>query len=126
MMFATIILLLVTIIHLDIVVSWSTMPKSIMEHDFLNKSLHFSDEHSQPTSDNWLQNLRKKNLVPDEQLLQAIKGSYPVLHERVLPLLQSFLDWKRQYGSNLEKKIYHKMNIIGLLNRLLQKVNNLL
>ena len=45
----------------------------------------------------------------------------PVLHERVVPLLKSFLRTKQRLGSAVERRLYAAMTPAALLDRMLRK-----
>lgn len=46
---------------------------------------------------------------------------YPILHETALPLFLQFLSHKKQFGSNVEKRLYKDFTIAQLIDRLLAK-----
>lgn len=58
----------------------------------------------------------------DETVLQRnIDSVYPLIHECALHLCARFLVFKCEHGSNIEKKLYKKMNLLDFIQRLLTK-----
>ncbi|KAK7079174.1 hypothetical protein SK128_001478 [Halocaridina rubra] len=56
-----------------------------------------------------------------EDLEDKINSAYPLIHERLLPLLATFVDKKKQYGRKREKDLYSSMKLLELVDRLLKK-----
>ncbi|KAK5647482.1 hypothetical protein RI129_002374 [Pyrocoelia pectoralis] len=59
--------------------------------------------------------------IPKPVLEKYINSVYPIVHENVLPLLSSFLHYKRRLGNVREREFYQNMTIIELVDRLLSK-----
>ncbi|XP_071546619.1 uncharacterized protein [Panulirus ornatus] len=57
----------------------------------------------------------------EKSLEEKVNSAYPLVHERVLPLLASFLTHKRTHGRRREKELYSSLNILDLVDRLLKK-----
>lgn len=55
------------------------------------------------------------------ELRGCAKQVRPLVHERVVPLLCAFLDWKRSEGTAVERHVYADLDAVGLVSRLLQK-----
>lgn len=47
--------------------------------------------------------------------------SYPLIHEDLLPVMEEFLQLKREDGSTVERQLYANMDLIGLVDRLFTK-----
>ncbi|KAK4308409.1 hypothetical protein Pmani_019883 [Petrolisthes manimaculis] len=56
-----------------------------------------------------------------DKLEEQINSAYPLIHEKVLPLLAAFLHHKRIHGSKIERRLYQKTDLLGLVERLLKK-----
>ena len=41
-------------------------------------------------------------------LLENANSAYPIVHHKVLTLIEKFLEMKKKHGSNIEKKMYDK------------------
>lgn len=59
--------------------------------------------------------------IDKETLVRNVDSAYPVMHEKALYLLVSFLEFKRQHGSGPERALYADMTLPGLVDRLLQR-----
>ncbi|XP_050347313.1 uncharacterized protein LOC126771460 [Nymphalis io] len=62
-----------------------------------------------------------KTLRPIKRLQRNITSTYPLIHERVLILLAKFLNYKREFGSDIEKALYNDMTVPELIDRILKK-----
>ncbi|XP_064074746.1 uncharacterized protein LOC113403429 isoform X1 [Vanessa tameamea] len=62
-----------------------------------------------------------KTLRPIERLERNIASTYPVIHERVILLMSKFLNYKREFGSDVEKALYMDMTVPELIDRILKK-----
>jgi hypothetical protein len=74
-----------------------------------------------PTRDN-----RIKLIAGDDQSMQATivaqaKQSYPLMHSKVLTLIDAFLRLKKEHGSAIEKAVYASMTRESFIDRLLIK-----
>ncbi|XP_022921132.2 uncharacterized protein [Onthophagus taurus] len=61
-----------------------------------------------------------KETVSSEKLEHYINSVYPLLHENVLLLYLDFLIFKKEYGSDVEKKLYETMTVADLVDRFLK------
>ena len=57
----------------------------------------------------------------DKILLENANSAYPIVHHKVLTLIEKFLEMKKKHGSNIEKKIYDKVKTSDFVDRLLSK-----
>lgn len=56
-----------------------------------------------------------------EQFAKDAINTRPLVHHKMVPLLKSWLQHKKQHGIPLEKEIYGPLDIVGLVDRLLKK-----
>ncbi|KAK4308408.1 hypothetical protein Pmani_019882 [Petrolisthes manimaculis] len=56
-----------------------------------------------------------------DKLEEQINSAYPLIHEKVLPLLAAFLHHKRIHGRKKERKLYENLDVMGLVDRLVAK-----
>jgi len=72
-----------------------------------------------PTSSN---NIISEEWAPfRRETLENMKGSYPLIHGGVLSMAHDFLAIKREYGTEIEKKLYHEMSMVEFFDRLATK-----
>eukprot|EP00092_Neocalanus_flemingeri_P033159 GFUD01036059.1.p1 GENE.GFUD01036059.1~~GFUD01036059.1.p1 ORF type:complete len:492 (+),score=135.53 GFUD01036059.1:206-1681(+) len=57
----------------------------------------------------------------EKVLLENANSSYPIVHYKVLKLMENFLELKIKYGSKIEKRIYDELSITAFVDRLLAK-----
>lgn len=50
-----------------------------------------------------------------------MNSAYPVLNEKAFYLAVNFLKFKQEHGTEIEQRIYSNMDILGLIQRLLEK-----
>ncbi|XP_064111918.1 uncharacterized protein LOC135219248 isoform X4 [Macrobrachium nipponense] len=62
-----------------------------------------------------------KNGIDKETLEDKINSSYPLIHERLLPLIAMFIHKKQQFGRKKEKELYSSMTLVEFVNRLLKR-----
>lgn len=85
-----------------------------------------------PTKDNLLSSRMSDHLHPHPQLLPAAVGvemeieglasrTRPIIHARMLPLLEKFIASKTASGSAPERRIYEGLSPCGLVDRLVAK-----
>ncbi|KAK7079173.1 hypothetical protein SK128_001477 [Halocaridina rubra] len=56
-----------------------------------------------------------------QTLTNHINSAYPIIHERCIPLLATFIHHKKHHGSTKEKTLYQKIDLASFVNRLLYK-----
>lgn len=59
--------------------------------------------------------------LDEKLLLENANSAYPIVHHRVLKLMEDFLKLKRKHGSSIEKKIYENITIPEFVDRLFAK-----
>ena len=52
-------------------------------------------------------------------IVQQARASYPIIHHRVVQLIQDFLDFKKASGSDTERALYATMTKDAFITRLL-------
>lgn len=62
-----------------------------------------------------------KDHVPKHILERNINSVYPIIHHKALELFCEFIIHKRNYGSQIEKKLYANMGLKEFIERLLKK-----
>lgn len=56
-----------------------------------------------------------------QKLINQINSAYPVIHERCVPFLASFIHHKKTHGTAIEKSLYENMDLVSFVDRLLRK-----
>ncbi|KAG0730423.1 hypothetical protein GWK47_028287 [Chionoecetes opilio] len=74
-----------------------------------------------PTQTARLQTLLKGGVHDEASLEEHVNSAYPVVHERVLPLLAAFLHFKRINGKKKERELYGSLGLLDVVDRLLKK-----
>ena len=59
--------------------------------------------------------------LPDQNINNYFLGSWPVLPKRVSILIKNFIQYKKFYGSNVEKAFYRDYNVPKMISRLIRK-----
>lgn len=88
----------------------------------LNELVKLSGSYSKhaPSTTSWLQNIVSKD-ASEKELVDYANTSYPILHERVLPLVHDFLQFKKANGTPIERHVYTDLNLLGLVERMISK-----
>ncbi|KAI7867774.1 hypothetical protein K492DRAFT_110435, partial [Lichtheimia hyalospora FSU 10163] len=68
-----------------------------------------------PTFENLIENINKKDI------LEHAKESCILVHEKVINLINDFINLKKEYGTNIEKKLYENMTDKQFIIRLIKK-----
>lgn len=93
-------------------------PPKVTLEEFIAKSDEF--KFSFP-----VQRTRVKTLLKNghtrEDLEEKINSAYPLIHEKLLPLLAIFIHKKKKYGRKKERELYSSMMLLELVDRLLKK-----
>lgn len=74
-----------------------------------------------PTQSARLKTLLEGGVHDEATLEQHVNSAYPIVHERVLPLLASFLHFKRSHGRKKERELYKNLGLLELVDRLLKQ-----
>ncbi len=74
-----------------------------------------------PTQANRITVIAGADLSKQRAIIEQAKNSYPLIHTKVDAWLNSFLAYKKSYGSAIEKALYQNMDKHSLVDRLLTK-----
>jgi hypothetical protein len=87
-----------------------------------NKLMNYSEEffHPFPLLSNRIKTIAKTKSKQNEIVRQAASTRI-IIHAKLIPLIQLFLDHKRRDGTNIEKQVYENMNPKKYLDRLIFK-----
>ncbi|KAF2351566.1 Protein of unknown function DUF4804 [Trinorchestia longiramus] len=94
-----------------------SVPSTNLE-EVIEKSIKFWDKFPSETA---RLHVLKKRGVDKHKLEDFVHSVYPIVHHTCLQLIWDFLDQKRRYGSNAERKVYVGMDIVDFIDRLLKK-----
>lgn len=72
-----------------------------------------------PTQNNRIKILAENNKEIQTKIVRQAKNSYPIIHQDVLNFIPIFLNYKRTYGSNIERTFYESINPQTFIDRLL-------
>lgn len=59
--------------------------------------------------------------IPKKELKNYFSCSWPVLPKRTIKLMKNFIDYKKEYGSIIEKEFYKDYTVSKLVTRLIKK-----
>lgn len=80
------------------------------------------DQHSPfPTQDNRIAILTKGCPIKQQEVVEHARNTRPIIHEKTMQLISDFLDFKKQYGTGIEKQLYEGMSEKIFIDRLLTK-----
>lgn len=63
----------------------------------------------------------KINADQKAKVAEMASNSYPIMHARLVPIFNRFIDIKKQFGNEDEKRLYKNMDLPKLITRLLEK-----
>ena len=69
------------------------------------------------TNANLIENMSDRS----ETIERFANQAYPIIHEKVVDLIQDFLAFKRQHGSSVERELYLAMSVAEFVDRLVSK-----
>lgn len=72
-----------------------------------------------PTLNNKIQLIAQSDCVKQIVVARQAMNARPILHNKVLKLVQSFLDFKLKFGTDIEKELYTYMTPMKFIDRLL-------
>ncbi len=85
--------------------------------DLIKKSATFTF----PTISNKISVLAYGDNLKQDSIVQQANSVRPIIHKNVMSLIKDFLEYKRQYGTSIEKKLYKDMTEQIFIDRLLTK-----
>jgi hypothetical protein len=71
-----------------------------------------------------MEDIKLQNIIENinkEDIFEDVKGSCILIHEKVINLINDFINLKKEYGSNIEKKLYKNMTNKQFIIRLIKK-----
>ena len=89
----------------------------------LQASHNFFAHVAPPTSNNLIRNIINRSSTPSETAAKVVahaNGTRILLHSQLLPLLDAFLVFKRNHGSDIERPFYQTMTPAVLVRRLIE------
>ena len=97
-------------------------PTSNGIHPIVSSLLARSEEFERsigrfPTTENRI----SKFLEKQEKIAEFAQNVRPLVNSSIIQLIENFIEFKKNYGSTIEKELYHSMNVDKLIDRLLQK-----
>lgn len=87
----------------------------VAKSDEFNKKVRF------PTKDTRIQVIARNNTDKQVTIIKQAETTYPILHNNTSVLLDDFLEFKKKYGTDIEKKMYKNMTRPEFINRLITK-----
>ena len=85
--------------------------------EIVDNSEEFSKLNPFPTDTTRCYYLLKEKKCDPETLLKNVNGTYPLIHQDLIPLFVDFIHFKLKHGSKIEKAIYENITIPLLVDR---------
>ncbi len=89
--------------------------------ELVNRSNSFARRVSFPTYANRIAVIADNNLNTQREIVEQARNTYPLMHSKIDSLLDDFLEYKKNYGSLVERSLYSNLNKHSLIDRLLTK-----
>jgi hypothetical protein len=84
------------------------------------KSVKFGEEIVNfPTVNNLISSIAGDNAFKKQDIAKQANSVRPIVHQKVITLVQNFLKYKKEYGSEVEKSLYKEMDLKAFIDRLL-------
>ncbi len=83
--------------------------------EFVKKIMDF------PTKNNLIENIVENDDQKKQRIVYQAQSTYPIMHTQIEELITNFLNYKKENGSNVEKKFYKNMNKEAFIDRLLKQ-----
>jgi hypothetical protein len=91
-------------------------------NDLIKKSQLFNNTIKKfPTTNNRIAAIAQGDRHLQAKIVQQAQDTYPLIHDDVRLLLNNFLEYKKEHGSEIEKKLYAAMDDSQLMMRLLEQ-----
>lgn len=74
-----------------------------------------------PTEANLAENIAGDNLDTQAEMIKQMQGTRPIATQQTFDVAERFLNFKKENGNNIEKKLYKDMTTEQFINRLIQK-----
>ncbi len=72
-----------------------------------------------PTINNRIKNIAHDNIEKQLRIADHANSARPIIHAKTMQLMKDFLEYKGQYGSDIEKEFYSQMTVPEFITRLL-------
>jgi len=89
-------------------------------NELIEKSKEFGKLNSFGSTNTTCEKLLERG-YGKEVLLENAKSAYPIVHHKVLKLIEDFLELKKKHGTPIEKNIYSNLKTSEFIDRLLSK-----
>lgn len=89
--------------------------------ELVNKSNNFEQQVKFPTANNRISVIAGNNPDIQQEIAKQAQNSYPIYDKKVLILINDFLKYKKQSGTEIEKALYHNMTQKEFIDRLITK-----
>lgn len=84
----------------------------------VQKSQEFNARIKFPTADNRIAAIAGNDVAKQQAIVEQAHNTYPILHKNVQQLIGDFLEFKKIYGTEIEKKVYAGMGETEFIQRL--------
>lgn len=86
------------------------------------KSQQFNDKIGNfPTQNNRIANIAGDDKAKQNRIAEQANSVRPIIHQKIMPLIDQFLQYKKTYGTLQEQTLYANMNQSAFIDRLLTK-----
>lgn len=90
-------------------------------HSLIIKSDLFDKQIPFPTQNNRIKSIAKNDPVIEQAIQDQANHTYPIIHGKLLDLINDFLAYKNEFGTTQEKELYKDMHVHVFMDRLLLK-----
>ncbi len=99
----------------------STTMASVTADDLILRSKEFERliRRGRPTRNNWIEGAIKNGVCSKDEITLMASECRPVVHERMIKLLEDFILFKREEGTEAERELYSKdeVNLQWMVDR---------
>jgi len=99
--------------------SMSELSQFVNEYNNKSNELLDAQPYKLPTT-NRIQTIIENGLATEDEIANCILSTRPIGHATIKPLLENFLAYKREYGSDIEKEFYKDLTVEDFYTRLLR------
>ena len=97
------------------------LERVLLFDDLVSRSIVFENRVTFPTQENRIAVIAAGDAAKQKTIVEQAQSAYPIMHEKVAPLINNFLAYKQQHGTNIEKIVYASMDFGSFITRLLTK-----
>jgi hypothetical protein len=76
------------------------------------------------TQNNRIEAIAKKNTALQKEIEEHANAVHPMIHARVKAFIDEMLEFKKEHGSEVEKRVYQDINFQSFVDRLIKKRPN--